>query len=322
MTKEHVKHQSIVRFAEEYVNLRRSDAEKYRTQVRTMREKLENRLRENSNYELRKMRLSGSLAKGTSLKQLNDIDVAVYVQQDNLPQEMPSFLEKLLDIMRNLYPNMDPSQITKQEHSICMSFRGTGLDVDIVPISYNGNKEWDGYLYSARTGRWVLTNISKHIEFIKKRKATHPNDFAQIVRLLKYWVKNIKKHNADFKFKSFLVELILAHLADNNKIKFDDYTESLINFFDFIVKRGLDTTIVFSDYYAPSKIAHGTEPLCIFDPVNPENNAAANYQQHDKDMIIKVAADAADAIDSANYATTKSETIRYWQKVFGSSFGG
>jgi hypothetical protein len=38
------------------------------------------------------------------------------------------------------------------------------------------------------------------------------------------------------------------------------------------------------------------------------------------DAIVDVALDAGDAIDAALAAPTKQETVRYWQRVFGSTF--
>ncbi len=322
MSREHISHKDLVSFADSHVNLKREAASRYREQVKNLRERLEKRLGDDPDFQLKKMLLSGSLAKGTALKNLNDIDVALYVMQENPPSDMPKFIDLLVETLRNLYPNMEPSQITPQQHSVRISFRGSGLDVDIVPLSYDGNQEWNGYLYPIDTSEWLMTNIPRHIEFIRKRKSEHPQHFAQMVRLLKYWVKEVKKRDENFKFKSFLVELILAHLADSNKIKLDDYVEAMAEYFNFIVTGGLDGMIVFDDYYPRSKAKDDGRPMRIFDPVNCENNASKTYTSEIKETILNTASDAADAVDAALYATTKGETVRYWQKVFGPSFGG
>ena len=78
-----------------------------------------------------------------------------------------------------------------------------------------------------------MTNIDKHIKFIRKRKENNPTHYVQIIRLVKYWVKEIKKNNDNFKFKSFLIELIVAYLSDNKKIDWDNYIEALAGFFQF-----------------------------------------------------------------------------------------
>ncbi len=322
MSKEHISHKNLASFADSHVNLKREAASRYREQVNNLRKMLEKHLEDDSDFQLKRMLLSGSLAKGTALRNLNDIDVALYVMQEDPPSDMPEFIDWLVETLCDLYPNMEPSQITPQQHSVRISFRGSGLDVDIVPISYDGNQEWDGYLYSIDTGEWLMTNISKHLEFIRKRKSEHPQHFAQVVRLLKYWVKEVKKRDGNFKFKSFLVELVLAHLADSNKIKLDDYVEAMAEYFNFIVTGGLNNMIVFDDYYPRNKAKDDGHPVRIFDPVNCENNASKTYTLENKKIIVNAASDAGDAVDAALYATTKGETVRYWQKVFGPSFGG
>ena len=54
--------------------------------------------------------------------------------------------------------------------------------------------------------------------------------------------------------------------------------------------------------------------------MNCENNVAQMYTADNKTKIIEAALDAGDAIDSALRATTKADTVRYWQKVLGPTF--
>lgn len=324
MSREHIDHRDLAVFGETHVNLKREVASKYREQVNNLRKRLEQRLKEDPEFRLRRMLLSGSLAKGTALRSLNDIDVALYILQEDRPTDkraFKEFIDWLANTLRELYPNIEPSQIRPQKHSVRISFRN-GLDVDIVPIAYDGNQEWDGYLYTVGTDRWLKTNIPKQLEFIRKRKRAHPQHFAQVVRFLKYWIKEIKKRDESFTFKSFLVELTLAYLADRNEIKIDDYVEALAGYFNFIVTGGLDGIIAFDDYYQRDEVHDDNKPMRIFDPVNPGNNASGTYTSVNKAAIVREASEAADAVDAALYATTKSETIRYWQKIFGPSFGG
>ena len=90
MSLEHVSHREIVRFAEDRVNLPRDKANEYRAQARGLRERLESYLSEHPDFSLRKMLLSGSLAKGTALRSLNDIDVACYISGVHAPSDVPS----------------------------------------------------------------------------------------------------------------------------------------------------------------------------------------------------------------------------------------
>lgn len=76
MSRDHVGHREIAQFATDRVNLPKAKADEYRAQARRLREKLEGYLNEHPDFTLRKMLISGSLAKGTALRSLNDIDVA------------------------------------------------------------------------------------------------------------------------------------------------------------------------------------------------------------------------------------------------------
>ena|SRR5215475_12627103 len=133
-----IRHAEIAHFAAARVNLRREDAKEYREQVNRLREKLEAFIREHPDYGLIEMLLFGSLAKGMALKILNDIDVALYVAASSAPTDEVELLYWLAERLRKAYPNMDPDQVTPGDHVVRISFRGTGLDVEVVPVHYNG----------------------------------------------------------------------------------------------------------------------------------------------------------------------------------------
>ena len=116
-----------------------------------------------------------------------------------------------------------------------------------------------------------------------------------------------------------MVELILAKLADEG-LALNDYPEALSGFFAYLATDALTSKIAFDDYYDPSRCAATADPVCIWDPVNCENNVSRLYGETNRAGIVEAALDAGDAIDAALYATTKAETVRYWQKVLGPSF--
>src|SRR6266436_7466667 len=105
MSRTHVDHADIGRFAAERVNLPKDQADEYRAQVRRLRERLETYLGEHPDFSLRKMLLSGSLAKGTALRSLNDIDVACYISGADAPHNVAKLLEYLTERMRTAFQN-------------------------------------------------------------------------------------------------------------------------------------------------------------------------------------------------------------------------
>jgi|SRR3989339_18389 len=315
----HINHNEIVLFADEYVNLKNEDVLEYRAQAKRLRDRLETYIAENPDFVLRKMLLSGSLAKGTALKDIDDIDIAVYISSKDAPEKVGELVDWLAERLQNAFPNMKPEQVVANPSTITISFIGTGLRVDIVPILYDGDKDWKGHLVSKYTGEKILTSIPLHLEFIRKRKEVHDVHYAQIIRLLKFWVKQRKLENPDFRFKSFMIELMVAHMVSQG-LKLDNYPEALAKIFAYIATDGLKTPIVFSDNYHHGLCGDCPDIIHFWDPVNHENNVAKKYTEAQRGAIVEAALDAGDAIDSALRAHTKSEALRYWRKVFGATF--
>lgn len=319
MARTHVGHQELAQFAKDRVNLPKDIADEHRKQVRGLRDKLESYLTQHPDFTLKKMILSGSLAKGTSLRTINDIDVACYISGANAPKQIQELLVYLAERLRTAFPNFKPEQVKPQTYCVTVSFISSGLNVDIVPILYNGDLNWYGNLVSQDDGSFLETSIPRHIEFIRSRKTKNEIHFAQVIRLAKYWVKHMKEENSGFRFKSFLVELIMAKLSDEGK-SFSDYPEALQHFFTYVASSNFRQLIAFDDYYSTSTIGSFKEPVKIIDPVNAKNNAAKLYTTQNANAIVNAAIDAGDAIDAALTATTKEKTVYYWKKVFGPTF--
>lgn len=321
MSRLHIDHSDILKFAEDRVNLPKGKAEEYRAQAKRLRDKLEVYLSEHPDFSLKRMMVAGSLAKGTALNSLNDIDVAVYISGSEAPTDIQDLLEYIADRLRKAFPNFTPDQVKPQTYSVTVSFKGSGLDVDVVPILYYGDKDWRGNLVSQDDGSFLETSIPMHLDFSRTRKNAQPKHYAQVVRLIKFWARRMKQEHEGFRFKSFMIELILAHLADQGA-DFSDYPEALQQFFTYLAKTNLKELVVFDDYYAASSVPTLSHPVRIIDPVNSTNNVAKLYTSENAYLISEAALDAGDAIDSALAATNKELTIYYWQKVFGSSFKG
>ena len=321
MSQEHVSHADIVRFAQDRVNLPKDKADVFRAQAKRLRERLETYLTEHPDFTLKKMLLAGSLAKGTALRSRNDIDVACDISGAEAPHDVSALLEYLADRLRRAFPNFSADQVKPQTYSVTVSFKGTGLDVDVVPILYDGDPNWYGNLISQDDGSFLKTNIPLHLEFIGKRKRAQPEHFSQVVRLVKFWAARMKAADDNFRFKSFMIELLLAKLADDG-LSFSDYPEALQHFFTYLARTDLQEKVLFTDNYPASAIGTFSQRVQIIDPVNALNNVSRLYTDANASAIYEAAIDAGDAIDSALSAPTKQETVYYWQKVFGSAFQG
>ncbi|MET9626295.1 CBASS oligonucleotide cyclase [Lentzea sp. NPDC006480] len=325
-----ITHADVKDFAERVVNLPRQTAIDRRSQVNKLRERLKSHIALNPGFSLVKMLHAGSVAKGTALRTFNDFDVAVYVKRDEAPVKESELVEWLTERLREAYKGLlDPSQITPGTHCVNVHFKSTGTDVDVVPVLYEGDADDCGYLIAKDAGDrtdWLLTSVRLHLDFVQARKNDCPDDWAQVVRLVKWWIREqvMSSPPGDkFRFKSFMVELLCAHLLDTARVDFTDYVTALEGFFDYVVRTELRERIAFDTYYPASDLPSArVGEIEIFDPVNPANNAARLYELRDRIRIVDAAEAALDAITEAGYATTKDHAVKCWQVVLGSRFRG
>lgn len=318
-----ITHTQIAAFVVDRVNLPHADAVKHRTQVNGLRDRLATKIANDPGYGFVKSLHAGSVAKSTALNSVNDLDLAVYVKTAEAPAHDAELVPWLADRLYEATTNMDRSQFEEQTHCVTVHYRGSGLDVDVVPVLYEGEANDVGYLIKKHTGDRLRTSTRLHLDFIANRRKTYGPEFLELIRLTKWWKRQIvTRSDPDFKFKSFMIELIWAHLADTG-VPLTDYPRALEAFFEWIVKTGLEERVTFTDYTAASAFpAPGSAPIEILDPVNPENNVAIRYDKAGRDRILEVASSAYDALTDARFATTKGRAIDNWQELLGPTFKG
>jgi len=318
-----IDHKSLESFASTRVNLPKSEVDQHRGQVERLREHLKRIIDAHETYALIKTVHSGSVAKGTALKSISDMDVAAYLDASLVPDGNESMvITELANILRAAYgATKDPTDFEEQVHSVKVHFHGSGLDVDVVPVIYNGLPDDRGDLIT-KGGEKVETSVRLHLEFIKRRKASHGTSYAQVVRFLKFWAREQRRVRGDeFRCKSFLLELLVAHLADEG-LALDDHVAALEAVFAWLVRTSLAERVWFDDYYSEEDLLLTHDSIQVIDPVNPANNVCGTYSLTDRAALVDAAADALDAVTAARYGTTKGYAVDCWQEVFGPTFRG
>ena len=248
--------------------------------------------------------------------------MAIHVTSPDAPIGEADLLNWLVEQLRKVYPNMNPDQISPGNHCVRISFRGSGLDVDIVPIYEITDDPLDrGYLFASDSGDRVLTSIPMHLEFIRKRKRRCETHYAQMIRFGKFWsAKRKVAVGSSFRCKSFLIELLMAKRLDSGA-DLSNYPDALEEFFAYIVQSQLSEQIAFTDYFKTSEIpVRGTNSIEVLDPVNLDNSIVADYSAADRNTLVEEAEEALDAISEARHATTKGRAVDCWKQVFGPTF--
>lgn len=316
-------HKEVKDYADDRVNLAADVAAKHRAQVTALRDRVKVKIDADPEYGLVKMLHAGSVAKGTAVSDVHDLDTAVYVKVAAAPDGSDGQLVHwLADRLYEANTNMSREQFVEQLHCVTVSFKGSGLDVDVVPVLYEDGADDRGYLVRKHTGVRKLTSVSLHLRFIRDRKAKYGKNFAELIRLTKWWRRAVNLRDEDFRFKSFMIELLWAKLADNG-LSLADYPTAFERFFAYIVKGEFAEQVAFTDFCAAKDIpARSGAAVEVLDPVNNENNVAELYNWVDRDRIVAAAQSALNAITEARFAPTKARAVDRWQVVFGPTFKG
>lgn len=124
------------------------------------------------------IQLSGSLAKGTSIKGKSDIDIFVSVED-------PNNLETTENIYKDLYMYLRNKIDIIRKQNVSIGIKYESYDVDIVPAKKINTKSYenynDHYLWSNKKQGKIQTNIQKHIDMVRF------SNCQDIIMLLKIW---------------------------------------------------------------------------------------------------------------------------------------
>lgn len=329
----HVDHADLSTFAVNKVNVPSQTAKSRRPQVAYLRTRLDSYISDHPDYDLVKMRGSGSVAKHTAIKSSSDTDIAAYVRASavgGVEVDETKLLEWLCDRCKEVYgATKDASDFDISHHAVAITMHGTGLKIDVAPVLYEGEPDDRGYLVT-QTGDRVLTSVTLHKEFLNTRRSQAGPEYREFIRLVKAFVHRAKTEAAasgpELRFKSFLVELIVAHLWDNGWLgkpfAIDDYPRAFEQFLAYIVMTELKEPIVFTDYYPSSDIKTCDDPVQVWDPVNPANNVTRGYSDYDRQRLVQRCSEALDKVTTASAATNKTAAVAAWKTLFGPTFPG
>lgn len=329
----HVDHRVLALHASEKVNVPSDEAAKRRIQVSHMRGRLEGHIAAHPDYDLVKLRAAGSTAKHTAIKRRwaegSDADVAAYVKAASVggvSAPEAGLLEWLRDRCQEVYgATKDAEDFVISDHAVGITLRGSGLKIDIAPVLYEGESDDKGHLIT-RQGDRVLTSVTQHLAFIGTRKKAAGGGYAELIRLLKAWVREGKRNDEQLRCKSFLLELLVAHLWDKGwngqPLEVNDYPRGFEQVMAYIVRTGLQEPIIFDDFYDPAEVHDSSDAIRVWDPVSPGNNVARSYTPADQARLVAFTTAGLEEVSWAAQAPTKGEANDAWRTVLGPSFGG
>jgi len=287
---------------------------KYHEQVDNLIKNLRREIKNQSELRIVRVVKAGSFAKYTILKKTNedqiDVDLVFYIDDENHNSDsFKELIELIQELLIKIYPTKSVEDFEIQTRATSISFVGSGLDVDVVPVIQDSNNLDHGWQYDINTGDKSLTCAPCHIKFVQNRK-DEDKHYRTLVRMAKRWKNRAKPKG----LKSFHIELILASIQDN-KGPTVNIEERFRAFLLYIAQSNLQERIDFKENSSETQISF-YDPVVIVDPANHQNNVASRITDSERKEIVEK---AEEAWELANYASTTGD-LKLWKELFGNTF--
>jgi len=304
-------------FVSKVLHLGPGKRKEYLGQVDYLIGRLKKKIDEDSSFKVKSFRKTGSLMKGTVLKPRGDYgvdaDIAVLLDLSEAEKDDIDKLHKIIcDLLVAIYPMKKREDFQVQPRTLGIHFQDSGLDVDLVPIIPIAKEPGYGWQPSSQKGNSVKTSIEGQLDFIRNRREADAR-FKTLVRLLKNW-RNEQELD---ELRSFMIELIVAHLYDRDG-QATSLESGIQRFFLYIAQSDLTVPITFPELGKVTTFPK--DPVVILDPVNKDNNVAMRLRDDERKEIVMAAKTAWETIEAASWKSTKGETLDLWKEVMGRSF--
>jgi Second Messenger Oligonucleotide or Dinucleotide Synthetase domain len=298
-------------------------------QTDNMIKQIKSQVAASEHFTLEKVLQAGSNAKHTSLRRTEDnvfdVDLGAYYSGEGATKErLGTLLTFTRDRLLDIYPTKSAKDFEVLKSAVRVKFRGgIKLNVDVAPIIRDNSLGIENGGWIPRNDAWRLTSVTCHNKFVQNRTAqsklqTGPVKFNRLVRLFKWW-NNLQE---DSRQPSYFCDLIVAAAIEEIGIT-DEWQSSLRNVFTFIRKHQFLEPIVFSDYYAASKIKLPSHHVIVMDSVNPKNNVTYNWTETTRlDYLerVQMAYDAMMDARSWELEGDEDAAVDAWCEVFGEEF--
>ena len=297
----------------EVLRLPADKRKEYHGQVDRLIDNLSRNVRDKTKIRITRVVKAGSFAKFTILRKTSDtpvdVDVVFYVSgEDANAQTLEDLTARIYGLLVEQYPTKSVEDFQIQRKAATVTFVGSGLVVDIVPVLEDPHRSGYGWQYDIRDGAKIETCAPCQIKFVRDRKNVD-GDFRTLVRMAKKW-----RNWAELKpLKSFAIELVMAHLLDTRGPA-GSLDQRFRDFLLYIAQSGLKELISFPEN--TDLIPQFDDPVVIIDPVASDNNVASRISEAERREIV---AAAQKAWETANFASAEDDPS-VWKEIFGPQF--
>ena len=285
-------------------------------QIENLKTLVTKAIKESNNSRVTRAIRAGSWKKGTALAPKGDypldVDMVFFLNIDNGHKyDAERLRNEIISVLCKAYRNKNASDFKNGKKTVGVTFRGTGLEVDIVPFVLEHRDSKYGYQPHKKLNSGNFkTSVDGQLSYIRDIKLRSSN-FTSAVRILKSW----RNYN-ELELPSFTIELIVAHIVEKARFQCSHSIQTLIILFFELLGSGRDVQIYSRNVLG----SRSNDTPCVADPTNNENNTLSQVTNMDWTDIVTAAERAFETISYAESVAGKGKKIELWKEIFGPGF--
>ena len=297
----------------ERIKLTNERKSNYATQIDNLKTKVTDAIKDIEGVKLLKVKRAGSWKKGTALAPRGnnplDVDMVFFIEKEERYKfDAEKIREELIDILCTAYPNKARQDFSSGKCTVGVVFRGTGLEVDVVPfVPVRPGSSYGTQPVKELRGGALKTSVDHQLQFsidLKKKN----REYASIVRILKHW-----RNEREIDLSSFALEILVGNAIRTGDITGTDIVSGAMAIWEQIGS-GRDIQVRFG---ATGRV--GRDRPWISDPANDSNNVAAKFLSTWRD-VREEAERAFETIMYARQVEAQGRTRDLWKEVMGPRF--
>ncbi|MHA1456123.1 MAG: SMODS domain-containing nucleotidyltransferase [Promethearchaeota archaeon] len=242
--------------------------------------------------------LSGSYARKTQIRPINDVDIIILFNIEEYWDEFRYNPKALLNFsaekLRETYPNQ---KIIIQSHSIGIEF-SSQPNVDVIPGFIEDYEEEILLIPDYDYNSFIQTSPTLHKAILSEANKKLGNKLIPLIKMMKCW-RNKIKYETKIKFKSFHLEVFLMNILIS---EFRNYPQGIYQVF--------------------SNAGDELEKKC-YDPADLSGRLDSYLSYQEKQTLIDIFDNTSEKIEEFLNLKMKGadqDAIKGWREIFGPPF--
>ena len=249
-------------------------------------------------------RLSGSYGRSTAIELIPDVDVLLFMPDDQKERTPNAVLRELHGILKD-YPNSGAVDLHGQRRSVRLELPDDDFCLDIVPAIAEDGLQEPLLVPDRPQGQWIPSDPLGYAKRLTKLNQDNGGKLVPLIKLLKAWRDEQMLRRRP---KSYVLEVILLYAVEGGDVVLCERS-SAHNVHDAFAH--------IADKYA-ELMDNGREAPRIRDPQISDKYITKGWERAHFETFMRRVRDARRAAERALAVEDEAAAVEEWKKIFGS----